>query len=111
MEMVVKSDRFQSTISLANRIRSRLQSPEVPPGERVPGIDAERPQIRRFGIAEAALLLVGVPEVVPCPRLPRGFPRRVLPHGDLAAVHLSLIHISEPTRLGMISYAVFCLKK
>src|SRR5450759_5251652 len=28
---------------------------------------------------------------------------------DLLA--LSLIHISEPTRLGMISYAVFCLKK
>src|SRR5450756_621977 len=27
------------------------------------------------------------------------------PHKDL-----SLIHISEPTRLGMISYAVFCLK-
>src|SRR5450756_2997464 len=29
--------------------------------------------------------------------------------GSLVA--LSLIHISEPTRLGMISYAVFCLKK
>src|SRR5450756_2235722 len=35
---------------------------------------------------------------------------------ELAAVYfgairaLSLIHISEPTRLGMISYAVFCLK-
>ena len=28
--------------------------------------------------------------------------------GDM---NLSLIHISEPTRLGMISYAVFCLKK
>ena len=27
------------------------------------------------------------------------------------SVILSLIHISEPTRLGMISYAVFCLKK
>src|SRR5450756_2865084 len=27
-----------------------------------------------------------------------------------APVILSLIHISEPTRLGMISYAVFCLK-
>src|SRR5450756_2766613 len=27
------------------------------------------------------------------------------------ARRLSLIHISEPTRLGMISYAVFCLKK
>src|SRR5450759_2761995 len=26
------------------------------------------------------------------------------------AAGLSLIHISEPTRLGMISYAVFCLK-
>ena len=29
----------------------------------------------------------------------------------LIAAVLSLIHISEPTRLGMISYAVFCLKK
>src|SRR5450756_3081658 len=28
-----------------------------------------------------------------------------------AVFTLSLIHISEPTRLGMISYAVFCLKK
>ena len=28
-----------------------------------------------------------------------------------AHIPLSLIHISEPTRLGMISYAVFCLKK
>ena len=31
--------------------------------------------------------------------------------GVAAALYLSLIHISEPTRLGMISYAVFCLKK
>src|SRR5659263_611634 len=34
--------------------------------------------------------------------------------GDLrveVVQQLSLIHISEPTRLGMISYAVFCLKK
>src|SRR5450756_3080639 len=30
---------------------------------------------------------------------------------DLLGQVLSLIHISEPTRLGMISYAVFCLKK
>ena len=29
----------------------------------------------------------------------------------ISGEHLSLIHISEPTRLGMISYAVFCLKK
>src|SRR5680860_1509840 len=39
------------------------------------------------------------------------------PGDDLAAVqraavvHLSLIHISEPTRRTPISYAVFCLKK
>src|SRR5665648_382832 len=31
--------------------------------------------------------------------------------GDDTSYNLSLIHISEPTRLGMISYAVFCLKK
>ena len=30
---------------------------------------------------------------------------------DPVTHELSLIHISEPTRLGMISYAVFCLKK
>ena len=30
---------------------------------------------------------------------------------DYVCDALSLIHISEPTRLGMISYAVFCLKK
>src|SRR5450759_5124562 len=29
---------------------------------------------------------------------------------ELEESDLSLIHISEPTRLGMISYAVFCLK-
>src|SRR5450756_2626505 len=29
----------------------------------------------------------------------------------VTARDLSLIHISEPTRLGMSSYAVFCLKK
>ena len=32
-------------------------------------------------------------------------------HPYLIPQDLSLIHISEPTRLGMISYAVFCLKK
>src|SRR5450756_2834295 len=31
-----------------------------------------------------------------------------LPTGDALGEDLSLIHISEPTRLGMISYAVFC---
>src|SRR5660398_311148 len=31
--------------------------------------------------------------------------------GGSMALDLSLIHISEPTRLRRISYAVFCLKK
>src|SRR5450759_610869 len=37
--------------------------------------------------------------------------RRFRPHIVHTHTALSLIHISEPTRLGMISYAVFCLKK
>src|SRR5450759_4409719 len=38
---------------------------------------------------------------------------RLFRHSDCNRIPfpLSLIHISEPTRLGMISYAVFCLKK
>ena len=30
---------------------------------------------------------------------------------EITGQYLSLIHISEPTRLALISYAVFCLKK
>src|SRR5450756_1048646 len=41
---------------------------------------------------------------------PGGAPRLRPPPGSPGR-WLSLIHISEPTRLGMISYAVFCLKK
>src|SRR5665648_979402 len=37
---------------------------------------------------------------------PGGFKAKEYHHA-----RISLIHISEPTRLGMISYAVFCLKK
>src|SRR5450756_3200999 len=39
------------------------------------------------------------------------FPVEGLPGSKRIPAELSLIHISEPTRLGMISYAVFCLKK
>eukprot|EP01016_Furgasonia_blochmanni_P055908 TRINITY_DN9429_c0_g1_i1.p1 TRINITY_DN9429_c0_g1~~TRINITY_DN9429_c0_g1_i1.p1 ORF type:complete len:545 (-),score=47.12 TRINITY_DN9429_c0_g1_i1:40-1674(-) len=42
--------------------------------------------------------------------LPISYPaKRAQIHDSVQS--LSLIHISEPTRLGMISYAVFCLKK
>src|SRR5450759_2330093 len=43
--------------------------------------------------------------------VPRSFMRLTCLDVDPAPIGLSLIHISEPTRLGMISYAVFCLKK
>src|SRR5660398_290733 len=43
------------------------------------------------------------------PRGGRGRPRR--PPRPRPGLPLSLIHISEPTRLRRISYAVFCLKK
>src|SRR5450756_1740935 len=43
------------------------------------------------------------------PDMPEIFSTR--PAFDFLRCGLSLIHISEPTRLGMISYAVFCLKK
>src|SRR5678815_5794319 len=38
-------------------------------------------------------------------------PERLLRALLLQVLYLSLIHISEPTRLLSISYAVFCLKK
>ncbi|GAB5857708.1 hypothetical protein JMUB7542_27790 [Staphylococcus aureus] len=37
--------------------------------------------------------------------------RSMLEHESIHMIDLSLIHISEPTRLALISYAVFCLKK
>src|SRR5678815_1301280 len=53
------------------------------------------------------LSIVGHPAVInPDMRL-----RQTALHHDWPILNLSLIHISEPTRLLSISYAVFCLKK
>src|SRR5450756_276058 len=64
-------------------------------GQAVAAIGSDIP----FVIQDYPLLL----NVVMTPRVIRQI---VMDHPSL-----SLIHISEPTRLGMISYAVFCLKK
>src|SRR5450756_1102484 len=85
---------------------------------------------RRRGLDPAAVIRfdANVPPLPGVPRIPLGesFARlNEYPPGGYRELHaaaasyvgarpeqiLSLIHISEPTRLGMISYAVFCLKK
>src|SRR5450756_913219 len=110
----------------------------VDPGRRARGIqrrDARRPRpIRLLGsrharlahLRTALLLHESDPRFVPGfyavrggtrllhdrPREPHGG-RRGMEQDHVAycqwVLELSLIHISEPTRLGMISYAVFCL--
>src|SRR5450756_2623448 len=69
-------------------------------------VDAIRAHlVARYGWRIEPEWLVWLPSVVPGLNLAcRAFA------GPGEAVMLSLIHISEPTRLGMISYAVFCLK-
>src|SRR5450756_2016677 len=60
-----------------------------------------RGRVRRF---MAVSILEQVPERVADVRVPE-----LVTIGEGSRRDLSLIHISEPTRLGMISYAVFCL--
>src|SRR5665809_165335 len=71
-------------------------------------------RISSLGPCEPAI----VPQEAPILELPRRLaarsdPLRVVQAGAavVVALDLSLIHISEPTRLRRISYAVFCLKK
>src|SRR5450756_2940561 len=59
------------------------------------------------GSTGSALRAVRPPNLHITPVVRRDLVYRASATGSL----LSLIHISEPTRLGMISYAVFCLKK
>ena len=60
---------------------------------------------RQAGAAKNATLPSGMQQLN---IVPGALPDWLVSTEDLK---LSLIHISEPTRLGMISYAVFCLKK
>src|SRR5450756_2197950 len=71
---------------------------------------------RTLTVLQSGRLLVGPAQRKPGDRQRRGTWRRLNGDGRTSAPEgsverLSLIHISEPTRLGMISYAVFCLKK
>src|SRR5450756_2701061 len=68
----------------------------------------QRPYAELIALSTAAFVAFGVFSL-PAGWLADRWSRRNM----MAAFYigLSLIHISEPTRLGMISYAVFCLKK
>src|SRR5450759_4328743 len=75
------------------------------PSQPMVGVPADGERITRgvcpmFAAATEVTILV-----IPGPFWPVTTPHRPVTR------QLSLIHISEPTRLGMISYAVFCLKK
>src|SRR5678816_567206 len=78
-----------------------------------PELDAQYERDDEACILGADLVLAPTPAAVKALE-GRGRPGRVLlsPLGvDVDRFDLSLIHISEPTRLLSISYAVFCLKK
>src|SRR5450756_620224 len=62
-----------------------------------------------LGLVSAAAI-AALPDIPRCSGRLRALRRVDGPLGVLVVRPLSLIHISEPTRLGMISYAVFCLK-
>src|SRR5450756_2887087 len=79
------------------------QGPPVPPGFGAPspGIDYSAQPVQGPPL----------PPHFNAPLTGSDFQPSQSPNGILSTNFLSLIHISEPTRLGMISYAVFCLKK
>ena len=79
---------------------------------RIVRILAERPSMDFHDLAfRACILRPSLTGILT--RMERdGLVLRLKPVNDQRKLYvLSLIHISEPTRLGMISYAVFCLKK
>src|SRR5665648_296522 len=77
----------------------------------------ENPANRRLILMENRVTRGGIfdrnAEIIAQTQISKGKKKRVYPKGEMyePLLGLSLIHISEPTRLGMISYAVFCLKK
>src|SRR5450759_3927215 len=82
-----------------------LRQREEPPGLEV--------VLRVIAVVRALHKTIALGDVLPDEALGRAErPSSLLRDlGEHVFEHLSLIHISEPTRLGMISYAVFCLKK
>ena len=85
-----KNNKVQQIAAVASDIASAAYTPATP--IKCGNINANG--INRIALRNKAMKI----EIFACPKATNIF-------------WLSLIHISEPTRLGMISYAVFCLKK
>src|SRR5450756_2447228 len=89
----------------AHRVKSKRRhvlSHVVPPFYRRPlstNIESQPPTVKQSDLATLDYSI----------RYNHTLPIMLLTFG--LTIGLSLIQISEPTRLGMISYAVFCLKK
>src|SRR5450756_1755088 len=106
---LVDSDAVESASALP-RVRAIVQRAR---GISVAGADTMPPKGRGPFLRTAALLKLNSRAQTPLIRPILGtlsLPETPSPWERASVQSLSLIHISEPTRLGMISYAVFCLK-
>src|SRR5450756_3170677 len=94
---------------------SSVEEVDINIKDMLPGLFQGRTKKRRVKVAEAMdhLLQEEQQKLVDMESVARVAVERVEDGGIIFVdeIDLSLIHISEPTRLGMISYAVFCLKK
>src|SRR5660397_271269 len=93
----------QPAISSGSTFEPGLLPSPFPSGPRPHGGGATEPELTRYNTHLSLCLLPRITACLIC----RNNWRSV----ELLNMILSLIHISEPTRLRRISYAVFCLKK
>src|SRR5665647_303178 len=81
----------------------------------LPGMISAKTTLPVLGVPVESKALQGVDSLLSIVQMPAGVPVGTLAIGKSGAINaallLSLIHISEPTRRTPISYAVFCLKK
>src|SRR5659263_213067 len=91
-------------VALLDQAYRVLQRPAAPGGGHAAHL--HRPPVSRRPPAPSTSQPRILPGATPRARLPRPPPRRQITPGATRVHlhHLSLIHISEPTRLGMISY-------
>src|SRR5450759_5576594 len=72
---------------------------------------SDEPETARLILRDFVNATLGFERLAKVTAMPSKSLHRMLSPKGNPSMDLSLIHISEPTRLGMISYAVFCLKK